>query len=566
MDRVIIPHSRTSLVESLARLRNTESWGGLSRRVILLASVLALEVVAASAWSAHYRSEIGGLPREVLGLEERMCKTICSFTVVFSILTYANARGTLRSVSKDLAGVPVQWSFLAGHLVGLSIYMICSAALFGGNVVDIWANVVALTQLLAGLTASVLVCLSAVPLNGWWRLIRSNVPGVIYSLLAAKLISMVGVVSQALWESSDWISSGLVKLTFVLVSGLLHPFVSHVITDPEQMVIGTGTFSVTIIKYCSGFEGMGLIFVFTVIWLTVFRQEYAFPQAFVLVPAAVLATFLLNSVRITVLILIGGAGYGSVALGGFHSQAGWICFIAVALTISGISRRIQWLTQGQTKPAAIASTWTADPTIAYLLPFLAIIATGMLVRASSADFEWLYPLRVITASAALIFFRHTYTSLDWKCGWIGPTVGALAFVIWVALGASLNDPVPMPVALASASPIKRCMWITIRILAAFITVPIAEELAFRGFLLRRAVSREFQRVHPQTFTWAGLLLSSIAFGVLHGRQWFAGIIVGLLYAAVLLRTGRIGESVMAHATTNGLLAGYVLVFHRWNFW
>jgi CAAX prenyl protease-like protein len=207
-----------------------------------------------------------------------------------------------------------------------------------------------------------------------------------------------------------------------------------------------------------------------------------------------------------------------------------------------------------------------DPTTAYLLPFLAILATGMLVRAVSANFDWLYPMRFIAAAAVLISFRRAYTSLDWRFGWIGPASGVLAFVIWVVLASPLNNEVPMPAALAAAAPADRSVWITIRVLAAVLTVPIAEELAFRGFLLRRVVSKDFQEVDPRTFTWMGIVLSSVAFGVLHGQQWLAGVITGALYALAMIRTGRIGESVIAHATTNGLLAAYVLLYHRWNFW
>jgi exosortase E/protease (VPEID-CTERM system) len=384
--------------------------------------------------------------------------------------------------------------------------------------------------------------------------------------LAAKLLSMLGILSQALWSSSDRISNALVAATFFLLRGFLHPFVPHVIADPAHSVIGTGNFSVTILKECSGFEGMGLIFAFTVIWLIVFRREYIFPQAWILVPAAVLTTFLLNSVRITVLILIGTAGHGTVAMGGFHSQAGWILFIAMAVTIAAISRYLPWSRIHQAEGPVIAASWSDDATTAYLLPFLAILATGMLVRVVSANFEWLYPMRFIAASAALIFFRRAYASLDWRFGWIGPATGVLAFVIWVALGTPLNHEVPMPAELAAASSADRTVWIAIRILAAVITVPIAEELAFRGFLLRRVVSKDFQKVDPRTFTWMGIALSSVVFGVLHGQQWFAAVITGVLYALAMIRTGRIGEPVIAHATTNGLLAAYVLLYHRWNFW
>ena len=112
----------------------------------------------------------------------------------------------------------------------------------------------------------------------------------------------------------------------------------------------------------------------------------------------------------------------------------------------------------------------------------------------------------------------------------------------------------------------RTAWLAFRILGAVITVPIAEELAFRGFLLRRLVSADFESVSWRLFAWAPFLISSIGFGLLHGNRWLAGAIAGMIYAFAMLRRGRIGEAVAAHAVTNALLAIYVLVSGNWQLW
>jgi CAAX prenyl protease-like protein len=63
-----------------------------------------------------------------------------------------------------------------------------------------------------------------------------------------------------------------------------------------------------------------------------------------------------------------------------------------------------------------------------------------------------------------------------------------------------------------------------------------------------------------------LLVSSLLFGLLHGNRWVEGTAAGLLYGMMILRRGRIGDAVAAHATTNALLALYVLAFHHWQLW
>src|SRR5438128_1765399 len=109
-------------------------------------------------------------------------------------------------------------------------------------------------------------------------------------------------------------------------------------------------------------------------------------------------------------------------------------------------------------------------------------------------------------------------------------------------------------------------WLGFRTLAAVVTVPIAEELAFRGFLIRRLISADFESIDSRTFTYFSVLVSSIAFGLLHGGHWLAGTVAGIAYAAAFLQRGRIGDAVAAHATTNALLAACVLFRGNWYLW
>jgi exosortase E/protease (VPEID-CTERM system) len=335
------------------------------------------------------------------------------------------------------------------------------------------------------------------------------------------------------------------------------------------MMIGTGSFKVEIADQCSGFEGAGLILAFGVVWLCLFRKECRFPQALLLIPAGVVVMFLLNAARIAALILIGSAGAREIAIGGFHSQAGWIAFNAVALGFSVAARRTPYFTVNLPR-AESAGHAQADynPTAAFLIPFLMILGAGMVAGALSGRFEWSYPLRFFAAAGALWAFRNTYRKLDWRTGWLGPAMGAAVFLIWIGLDRLIGGPIAssMPTALSASSTAARTTWIAFRILAATVTVPIAEELAFRGFLLRRLISQDFESVPFARFTWFSILGSSALFGALHGSHWLAGILAGPLYSWAMIRRGRIGEAVAAHATTNALLAGYVLLYGAWRLW
>jgi CAAX prenyl protease-like protein len=94
-------------------------------------------------------------------------------------------------------------------------------------------------------------------------------------------------------------------------------------------------------------------------------------------------------------------------------------------------------------------------------------------------------------------------------------------------------------------------------------VPIAEELAFRSFLLRRLISSNFESVRFREFSLFAFLVSSVAFGVMHRDRWFSGTVAGFLYAGVLLWRGRIGDAMVANATTHALITAWVLFSAAW---
>jgi CAAX prenyl protease-like protein len=126
--------------------------------------------------------------------------------------------------------------------------------------------------------------------------------------------------------------------------------------------------------------------------------------------------------------------------------------------------------------------------------------------------------------------------------------------------------------LAALSPAARWSWITFRVAAAVITVPIAEELAFRGYLARRFISVEFDRVSFSSLTALSIFLSSAVFGLEHMKNlmdwpyWTLGTLAGLAFAAALRRCGRFGDAVIAHAFSNLLLAAWVLGLGDWTQW
>jgi exosortase E/protease (VPEID-CTERM system) len=521
----------------------------LLHRIIWLAVLLGAEWVPISAWVKTGR----GGNSVAIGLVAFLC-----FLVTFG---YFQVRGRLAAVSRELEETRPGWRFLVAHIVFLGVFLGLSFVPIGGA--GAREALLLACWYAAGLIAAVLALFAFVPPRYCSELVRGTGRVWIFATVAALLAWRFVLPLRSAWNSSLWRPA--TDATFSFTKFLLQPLLSDLVLDRAHLTIGSSRFSVMIAAGCSGFEGAGLMLVFSLGWLWFFRRECRFPQALVLVPASIAVMWLLNAVRIAVLILIGTAGFSAVAIGGFHSQAGWISFNLVALGVSLAATRVPWWRNRGPEPLPAAKL-AENPTAAYLLPFLAILAAAMISRAVSDGFEWLYPLRLFAAAAVLWSFRGRYTAMSWRLSWLAPITGALVFLLWMLLEPDTHPDNALASHLAAYPAAARIVWLTCRTLAAVITVPIAEELAFRGFLIRRFMAADFTSLDSRSYSLIAVLLSSLAFGLMHGDRWLAGMIAGLLYAIVFLRRGSLGDAALAHATTNALIAAVVLTQGKWYLW
>jgi exosortase E/protease (VPEID-CTERM system) len=481
-----------------------------------------------------------------------------AFAALFATFAFLRYKSRLKSISTALG--PIRWGLLAAHFAAIGLFWVASIGVYGDRLSAHDSNLAAVGWIFAAAAAISAAALAALPWKFWSDLAHTMGYLWIYAAAAAALTCEATAMLRSLWGPAS-------RVTFRMVQLFLSPFTRDMVIQPDRLRIGTHRFTVIIANECSGLEGIGLLLVFGCMWLVLFRKEARFPQALVLLPLGVVTLFLLNAFRITALILIGNAGARDIAAGGFHSQAGWIAFNSVAFGSSIVARRWRWVSVRT--PAQLASDGTAEawnPTTAFLAPFLAILAAGMISRAASGGFEWLYPIRFFAALAALWVFRRSYSHLDWKWSMLAPATGIAVFLLWIAADHLARGTMPMPGALANAPAPARFWWIGLRIFGAVFTVPVAEELAFRGFLLRRFREADFDSVPFQSTSWLAVLGSSVLFGLMHGERWLIATLAGAAYALLIRRTGRMGDAVVAHGLTNGLLAVMVLGFGQWQLW
>jgi exosortase E/protease (VPEID-CTERM system) len=361
-------------------------------------------------------------------------------------------------------------------------------------------------------------------------------------------------LSHATLQLSYWIAKTLDSGTFM---------------DESTRVLGAGNFSVQIFAACSGYEGMILISVFLIGYVLLFRKSLRFPNVLVLFPLAMAAIWILNSVRIALLVLLGAHVSPDIALGGFHSQFGWISFLLIAITIMTIAQRIEFFgvtahsasAANAARPSARAAE--SNPTVLYLAPFIALMAAQILTRVAAPQDYLLYPLKVFAVLGILVALRNLYARFSWSPAMSSILIGALAGAVWIATDPGADSQSTLATSLAEFTPAALAAWLVFRGIGTIITVPIAEELAFRGYLYRALISSRFEAVDFRTFRIISLIASSVLFGLMHDR-WLAAALAGALYALIMIRRGKIEDAIAAHMTTNAVIFAWAIAAGQWS--
>lgn len=459
--------------------------------------------------------------------------------------------------------------WLIRHAIALTAFFLITWLIFGKptDPARLTSAAFAIWFMLASATF-LLWLLALAPFHFWLRLLRQErlalLMGVALGITIWIVVGMLVRQETPLAQLELW--KLLSDLTLRLVYWLLGWFYLDLLYQPELSLVGTNSFSVEISYACSGIEGISLITLFLAFYLWLFRKKLRFPQVLWLFPLGIMAIWLTNIVRIAALVAIGTSFSPEVAGEGFHAHAGWVAFIFIAFGAMILTHQMWFLSITEPGSSVVGNSGPPFAAAALLVPMMVLIATSMVTVAFSTNFETLYPLRVMAAAAVLWYYRKAYSVLGWGWSWQAVAIGIVVFLLWMLLEPKVDsDQTRLASSLAELSTGSLAIWLAFRVLGSVIIVPLAEELAFRGYLLRKLVASDFENVRLGQFTWLSFTVSSVLFGLLHER-WLAGTLAGMAYALVLYRRGQLGDAVLAHITTNALIAVWVLVQGRWALW
>jgi hypothetical protein len=222
----------------------------------------------------------------------------------------------------------------------------------------------------------------------------------------------------------------------------------------------------------------------------------------------------------------------------------------------------------------------AHPAVMRVTPFaifIAFLALSSFVHEIAPqhaewDLRWLNVLRAVAVTLALACFWRGYGEFEAFGGvkahqWLlAIGTGLAVFLVWI----NFDEGWAVVGHTRGFDPTGRDGGIdltlaSLRWAELALVVPVIEELFWRSFLLRWLDSREFSAADPRRVSPRAFALTAVLFASEHSH-WFAGLIAGLFYNWVYIRTGNLWVPIASHAISNGALGIWVLATRNWHLW
>jgi CAAX prenyl protease-like protein len=147
--------------------------------------------------------------------------------------------------------------------------------------------------------------------------------------------------------------------------------------------------------------------------------------------------------------------------------------------------------------------------------------------------------------------------------WIGPDLLIPGYHNFILFSNSL---VGHPQGATAPADKGNILFLVFRVLGSVVTIPIIEELFWRGWMMRWIADRDFTRIPIGTYHAEAFWIVAALFASEHGSFWDVGLIAGVIYNWWAIRNRNLTDCVIAHAVTNACLAAYVIGWGQWQYW
>ncbi|MEX2284575.1 MAG: CPBP family glutamic-type intramembrane protease [Gemmatimonadota bacterium] len=231
------------------------------------------------------------------------------------------------------------------------------------------------------------------------------------------------------------------------------------------------------------------------------------------------------------------------------------------------------------RPARPAVTVNRDLLLPYFAPYAAFVIIATVAEGLSRELD--YAIRISVTGILLIVLRKHYQNIVGPRSplgsvLLGAAAGVIGALVWVVLLLPFQD--------ASAGEPYAARAFALRLAAATLVVPFAEELLCRGYILQLVTQwqqarrsgtsvgdvidlRSVHELTPGAWTGLAVVVSSAAFALGHSPvQWPAAFGFSLLMAAMWMVRRDLIAPITAHAVTNFVLYIYVFKTGSWGLW
>lgn len=245
---------------------------------------------------------------------------------------------------------------------------------------------------------------------------------------------------------------------------------------------------------------------------------------------------------------------------------------------------------GEKSPLAGEPAWLTElarrrPDFVFMAPYLAyLLLLPLKDWVPAAYLPWATAARGILGLLVFWFLRRHFPPLGRPHWPIAITAGVLTVVLWVG-GEHLLNQVHIgsfnlggrffvfPGILEVKDPregLTAFSWgsqVVLRLAVATITVPIVEEIFWRGFLLRAFINWDrFERVPLGAFAWRAFIGTALLSCLQHPDNWGVSILCWLAWNALMCWKKSLLCLMITHGVTNLVLYLYVIARGDWQFW
>lgn len=233
--------------------------------------------------------------------------------------------------------------------------------------------------------------------------------------------------------------------------------------------------------------------------------------------------------------------------------------------------------------------WLAIPEVPRALPFALFLLIGSFQGKGFAGSEyWLYAAKTLGVGALLWAIRDWLPEMKWSFKAEAVLVGIGIATLWIGLdgkipsldeiwghaqklvtGKAPEPPKPEtpwnPLEYFRDTPAVGWAFVAVRVLGRSLVVPPLEEVFYRSFVYRYLANPKFLDLPLGAWHTMAFVVTSLMFGLAHPGQWVQGIVCGMAFQALVIRNRRLGDAMLAHATTNVIISAYAIATRQWQF-